>query len=414
MQRGAKHGWMRKRFPAVAVTALALFVVGTTGAGILYHFGARSQLLGSGYGAWFMSDDELAAHAYQLQISGNNREALKLFQEALQRDQASAYRWCDYAEALLSVGDERRARRCMERAVELGPHVGPVRMRAVNFAYRTGDAKWALEQGLKLVGIAPDYDDLIFSVWDRMDLDVATVLKAGPPDRRSAQAYFRRLLTLGRMDDAHAAWSWTLDNGFADDKLADDYAVSLIKAGTPDQGAHVWAQYAGAREPGYPDQDAVFNGGFEREPAGRGFDWQIYEVQGARAKREAGTATEGRWSLRVDFDHTQNLTYLHTTQRASVRPGVWRFEARLRTEAITTDQGVGFRVLDADSEERLQAQTERLTGTHGWTRLGTEISVGRSTKSVLVQLIRWPSWKFDNKLGGTVWVDAVSLRPLAR
>jgi hypothetical protein len=31
------------------------------------------------------------------------------------------------------------------------------------------------------------------------------------------------------------------------------------------------------------------------------------------------------------------------------------------------------------------------------------------TRVVRITLRRVPSWKFDNKLGGTVWVDDVSL-----
>ncbi len=397
----------RGRLLGAVSLGISIAVAGAGAVAVLHDRDVRPAWVERLYGAWFMSADELSDAAFQLRLSGDTAGALKLFGKALRRDQASAYRWCDYAEALLASGDEGRARKCMERAVELGPYVGPVRMRAVNFAYRTGDAGWALAQGLKLVGMTEAYDAVVFAVWDRMEVGPSAVLKAGLPDRRSAQAYVRQLMGAKRLRDADAAWRWAERRGFSDDRLADQYAAFLAQSGECEEAARAWAAHTRVIEPGYLRDTVVFNGGFEREPIGSFFDWLVYEVEGARVRRDSGTSAEGRWSLRLDFDGTRNLAYQAVSQRAVLGPGRWIFEARVRTRDVTTDEGVGFRIYEADAPQRLLADTERLTGTHGWAPLTAEFVVTAPARLVVIQIVRSPSLRFDNLFGGTVWVDGV-------
>jgi hypothetical protein len=81
----------------------------------------------------------------------------------------------------------------------------------------------------------------------------------------------------------------------------------------------------------------------------------------------------------------------------------------VRAEQITTDQGIGFRIVDAEEPGRLDVKTPRLSGTHDWTSIETRFIVPQQTRLVEVQVIREPSLKFDNKISGTAWVDDVRL-----
>jgi len=82
-------------------------------------------------------------------------------------------------------------------------------------------------------------------------------------------------------------------------------------------------------------------------------------VAGAAAGRDGSVASAGRWSLRIGFEGRENLAYRHVAQRAFVKPGAHRFEAQVRASGITTDQGVGFRIVDAEDPRRLEVTTER-------------------------------------------------------
>src|SRR5206468_10934916 len=90
--------------------------------------------------------------------------------------------------------------------------------------------------------------------------------------------------------------------------------------------------------------------------------------------------------------------------------GAYRFEALVRTAGITTDEGVGLRVLDAQSSHKLLIETERLRGTTDWKKLGGKLIVDSPVRLVEIQVFRRPSWRFDSSIAGTVWIDQVSLK----
>jgi hypothetical protein len=96
---------------------------------------------------------------------------------------------------------------------------------------------------------------------------------------------------------------------------------------------------------------------------------------------------------------------------AWVTPGPCRFTAQVRTQGITTHQGIQFRILDAQAPARLDLTTAQLQGTHPWMRLERTFQVPAQTHLLAVQVLRRPSLKLDNKITGTAWIDAVSLTP---
>src|SRR5437762_7657711 len=81
------------------------------------------------------SDELLLGSADRFASGGQQDRAVALanLQEALRRNVASPYRWCDVGEALLAAGRIKEARYCVVRAVELGPQIPPVLWRAAQF-----------------------------------------------------------------------------------------------------------------------------------------------------------------------------------------------------------------------------------------------------------------------------------------
>ena len=118
-----------------------------------------------------------------------------------------------------------------------------------------------------------------------------------------------------------------------------------------------------------PHDELVFNSGFEAAFLGTSLDWSVRKSGAAQARRDSEVFFEGGWALRITFDGTTNLSYDHVAQVVVVRPGRHRLTARVRTQDITTHQGVKLRVVDTRQKSR----------------------------------------KLDNKIAGTVWLDDVSL-----
>jgi hypothetical protein len=363
---------------------------------------------------YLMSPDEFVVARAQQRLWAGEVEgpdgAVELFGEALRRDMASPYRWCDLGEALLEAGQTEQARYCFQRGVELGPHSPQTLLRAANFHFRIGEEQKALPYTSRVLGMTADYDAAVFGSYSRMGVSIEEVLARGiPADRRAAQSFFRYVLGQGGLREARAAWEWMGAHSFADDRLADQYAAVLVRLGEYQAAVGMWGAQVGPHKEGYPVSNSVYNGSFEREPAGTTFDWRIAPSQSVHAERDAAVASSGRWSLRIRFEGKENVAYSHVSQRVVVKPGAYRFEAELRASEITTDQGVGFRIVDREDARRLDVRTERLRGTTDWRRVELRFRAPERTKLVEIQVVREPSLKFDNKISGTVWIDEVVL-----
>ena len=161
-------------------------------------------------------------------------------------------------------------------------------------------------------------------------------------------------------------------------------------------------------------QALVFNGGFENGVANGGFDWREVNLSGAQFNLDETVAHSGSRSLRIDFDGSANLQFEHLFQYVVVDPAThYHFSAYLQTEGISTDRGIRFEIMDSRQPAQTRVDTTELTGTNPWTRVEADVVTGPSTHILKITLQRVPSWKFDNKLRGTVWVDDVTLAPVA-
>lgn len=364
--------------------------------------------------------DLLARQAYEameLDRAGARQEAVRLLKEALRQEGSSPYRWCDLGEMLADKQDIEPARWCFRRALELGPQIPPVWMRAANFHLQLGEAAQVLQCTSRVLALVEDYDQLIFSYYGLMGIPVLEVLRSGmPQERRAVVSYMRHLLARGSADEMRLGWNWIAARSFSsgDDGLAGEYVAALLAKRLYRDAAEAWARHVGERRGNYLRPERLFNGDFEYAPTDTTLDWRILPVEGVEASRGSVVRFSGKYALRVRFEGEANVSYAHTSQMVWVTAGEYRFEARMRTEGITTNKGLRFRIFDAEAARRLDLLTDELVGTHDWKRVERVFTVPAETNLVTIQLIREPSLKFDNKIKGTGWVDAVSLMPLGR
>ncbi len=336
-------------------------------------------------------------------------EAIRLYQQALQADPLSPYRWCDLGEAWIEASRPGEARSCMRRAQELGPNIPQVWVRAANSYFRLDDPAEALRAAAAVLRMTPAYDAILFRYCGQFIPDPRQILASLAGNQRAAQAYFRHTLSSGSLSTAETAWTWLRRNSYAADPLAADYLDSLAGQRQARRAFEVWTEYLGKRAGDYPVLNRLFNGGFESEPTRTILDWRIQPLGQVTAARDSSLAFQGRWSLRIQFAGDQNVAYAHVSQAVYLPPGAYRLAAMVRTEALTTNQGILLRV----SGDRLDARTSHLIGTNDWTPLETVFSVPPSIDLVTVQVFRQPSLKFDNKIAGTAWIDAVTIQPLS-
>lgn len=211
--------------------------------------------------------------------------------------------------------------------------------------------------------------------------------------------------------DAAKTWDRIVAQRYTDDKLANEYIGFLIQNGKPEAAAQAWALHAGDRSKGYPETNRVFNADFESEPSGSRFDWTIEQTPGAKIDFDRETAHSGTRSLRIQFDGTQNLSSLGVRQSVFLQPGRYRFQAYVRTQNISTDEGIAFRVASEGAPNKLNFTTEPMLGTTDWKLVRHTFQAPPGTGLIEIRLVRTPSLRFDNLIRGTVWIDGVSINP---
>jgi hypothetical protein len=174
------------------------------------------------------------------------------------------------------------------------------------------------------------------------------------------------------------------------------YLNFLLKRGQLDRARRVW-QLSG--------EDVVFNGGFEEQALNGGMDWVLPNHPEVYYEYDHLTRFEGAASLRIDFAGKSNLNYSGLRQNLILPAGRHELSFVVRSENITSDQGLYFELRSSE----MLAKSEEISGTQAWRRLTQEFEVDRPTAASLV-LRRRPSEKFDNILGGRVWIDKVEIK----
>ena len=324
---------------------------------------------------------------------------------------ASARRWVQIGQALFAANQIEKARYCFEKAVDLGPRSPPVLLEAATFYHATGRRADGFDRMKRVLAVTREYDKVIFAFYGRI-ADVPVVLAQGlPQDGSAGRAYFLHLLEGRDLRAARLTWEWLSVHGYLDAVVVRRYLLLLLDDQLYDEATAAFARFLPSPERPSGD-NRITHGGFEASPGGLPLDWVITANPHAQALRDDSCAWEGAWSLRIGFDGQENLEYRHAAQQAIVSPGRWRLAARIRTQGITSDQGIGLRIFDARSASRWQTWSGNVTGDSAWTLVEESVVVPPETRLVQIEIVRRPSRKLDNRLGGVAWIDAVSLTPL--
>lgn len=353
-------------------------------------------------------------------------QTIALYREALRRDPGSPYRWADLADALYLAGKGPEARRLYDGAIRLAPGIPQIVARAANFhrlapgipqiAVRAANFHFlehrpeeGLRQAARALRMVEAFDAVLFRSFDRLVGNAAAVLREIGGDPRSSIAYTRHLISTSQPDEARVAWQWCRDQGFADDALTSSFLNLLIRERRYAEASQAWTQYLGSHRGDYPSPNLLYNGSFEREPTGAVLDWRIVPSDKFETSLDTSVAKEGRVSLRIRFKGEENVAYSNAGQTVLVTPGKYRFEAWIKTDSITTNEGPQYQIYDPADPGRLNVRVGPFVGSTDWTKAEADITVGSDTHLIHMRVLREPSIKFDNKVSGTVWIDGAKL-----
>ncbi len=166
---------------------------------------------------------------------------------------------------------------------------------------------------------------------------------------------------------------------------------------------------AAGRRGGLFRNNLVTNGHFDAPVSGKAFDWRLGGVAGVEAWREACGGAGTGYAMRVHYLGTANLRFSHLWQYVPLRPGT-SCELRFawKSSRLGTDQGMYADVRGVGCDG-LSARSHAISGTRDWSGENLVFDVPDQCLMAKITFRRDESLKFDSKIAGDVWIDAVEL-----
>ncbi len=345
--------------------------------------------------------------------------AIDDYLKAVRYDPRSAHFWMDLAAAYEASGDNARAHNAYLQAQKVYPASAEVAFHFGNFLLRDAEYPEAYAELRQAVAADPSLLPLAISRTWRSNEDVDELLNNVLPANQ--EAYLDALDFFASIHDADAGlavWHRFIALGkplslrrvsaFFDDLIHEDRA---------DEARVAWMEAlaaAGAPHAEPANHNLIWNGNFAQDFRNEGLDWRwTAAMTDAEMEFDPEPGPNGSRAIRIDFSGGANLTVQEPAQYVPVEPGQnYHFHVYMRTEAITTESGMRFSLIDPNHANALNVMTTDFTGSHPWTAAEADLSTGPDTHFVLLRLYRSPSRLFENKLEGTVWIADVSLTPM--
>jgi hypothetical protein len=329
----------------------------------------------------------------------------------------SAEYWLDLAEAQETAQQVAEAEKDFRKAQQAYPLSADVAWRFGNFLLRQNRQDEAYREIHHALSVQPSLTALAISRCWQSTRDIEKILQLALP--AEPEAYWGAIDFLVDSREPGAAmvvWK-RLMAGKPSFPVQKPFRLEdmLIDAGHAEDARTVWQQSLATAAPDDSQKNGsvVWNGGFEQDLLNGGMAWRFRAVPGAELNFDPRMAHSQTRSLRVVFDGSGNVDFQQPWQYVVLQPNTrYRLAAYFRTEHLTTSSGVRLELQETHFGNTVEA-TANLPENQPWAPSETEFTTGAETKLFRLVLRRQPSPKLDNKISGTIWMDDVSLIPLA-
>ena len=300
--------------------------------------------------------------------------------------------WLELSKFYEQEGDVEASRGAMGKALEMDPNWAQMHWAAANLYIRMGDLEAADFELRRTADLDMSYLiqvlDLVWRFYEDPEMILATHVPNTKGANLTAMGYF-----IGQNSELGAELAWNRLRTFETrPQERFSYVEYLVNKGQP---LDAYTVFAADGTPG-----EVFNGDFERNPMNGGVDWRFSSWEQAEARRDTTQSKDGMASFLIEFGGEENLDYAHVWHWLPVEEGhSYELGFWMKTEAISTDEGV---FLEVEGQ-----RTEAPLGTTYWQEFTIPFTAASELATVRVR--RNPSRKFDNLLGGKVWLDGFTL-----
>jgi tetratricopeptide (TPR) repeat protein len=344
--------------------------------------------------------------------------AIKAYRTSVSLDPRSASTWLDLATAYEIEGDIPAARDAFLQAKRVYPLSADVSWRYGNFLLRQGELPTAFAEIRHAVSVDPQRAPEAFSRCWRVDPDIQVILDEVLP--QNGDVYLdaiQELIADAQIPPALAVWSRLVSiHPHVHMSRVIPFTDMLLLARRPDDARRVWKEavdLTGTPDTGDPPDSVLWDGGFESGIVGGGFAWNFpASYTGVQVGIDSREKHSGRRSLQLGFDGKHNVNFSEVCHSAVVQPATrYRFSAWVRTQGLTTDQGIRFRLQWTESGHEASVDTPETHGTQPWTEIAIPWTSGPDSRQVRVCVARNPAEIYGSRIRGAAWVDDVALVP---
>jgi hypothetical protein len=343
----------------------------------------------------------------------DEKKAEGLYVDSLELNPLLSSSWLGMAEMLVENsaadeapgptrnGEKDKARAALGRLSELTPNSIAYLWEGSILALRLGDTTMAMKDLRTVAKADPRRRTRVFDMCWKVIGDPDPILQNVVSDE-VLPSYLSYLISKDRLNETYAVWNRMGEKKIDHEDSELRYVDFLLKRGDVDMAAVVWNKVF----PGAKNDSLVWNGSFENEPVGRGFDWRIGKVEGVKIDFDAAKKTNGEKSLRLKFSGENNVNFSQVSQIIPVEPGSdYTLTSNISTEDITTRNGIGWEVICNGMREK----SETVTGTVDWIDNDLTFTTPPDCRFINLRLRRFKSNKLDKYISGTAWVDNVNL-----
>jgi len=277
------------------------------------------------------------------------------------------------AQVAVAEGRKEEGRRLYRIAARRAPRDLPARAWLAQDALERGDPADALVQIDAVLTLSPGTGATVFPVLAKLASDpafaesLAEVLRRGPAWRAGMLATLQQAKPEDRDAADQVLGALQRKGGFSTEETT-AWIEALLREGRWGQAHARWAAPLVAGGKSLP---LVVNGDFAQDPSGNGFDWRLPATPGVIVTFEPDQA-EGR-ALRARF-LGRRVAGAFLEHRLLLAPGHYRVRHRLRTEALRSDNGLGWRVA-CEGQAAPLVQGKPIAGSRAWHVVELEFTV---------------------------------------
>ncbi|MDQ1408967.1 MAG: hypothetical protein QOJ41_702 [Acidobacteriaceae bacterium] len=360
-----------------------------------------------------------AALANLLHLYGQSPDpgaVIRLYQTAVRLSSFDAAYTADLAQANEWAGRTDAALPLFQRAQQLFPNSPDINWKVANFYIRSGNAGDALPALKKILSSNIIDKNQVFALSERAGINSETVVgQLLPPNVPAYFAYLNFEAQHGNFSAAQETLNRLLSLNLPfEPKEAFPLLDVLIKSRELDSASRVWSSLVSR----FPDRipspasanNLITNGNLQADILNGAFDWRVFPVKGVAVNQDSTAPNTDARSLHIEFDGTQNLYYGSVLQFVPVQPRTkYTFSVFTRSQAITTNAGLGVQISDGYDPNKILGSTEPLIGTTPWSEQSFSFETPSETRLLIVRIVRSPSQKLDNQIAGAFWLSRVSL-----